>query len=117
MRIIITESRLKSYINNRLDYDLSDRIEIIDKPLNAPTITRYVFSDRDEFVYNLVTWGPMYVFTSPNNNDYLAQKRKDGDWFVYDIFGNRISENELLSKMGIDFGIPLDKIIKHYVTK
>jgi hypothetical protein len=40
-----------------------------------------------------------------------------GDWYIYDIFDNRISENELLSKMGIDFGIPLDKIIKHYVTK
>jgi len=117
MKLIITESKLKSYIDNRLDYDLSDRIEVVDKPLNAPTITRYVFPDRNSFVYNLVNWGPMYVFTSPNNNDYLAQKRMKGDWYIYDIFDNRISENELLSKMGIDLGIPLDKIIKYYVRK
>lgn len=115
MKIVITESKLKSYINNHLDYNLSDRIEVIDKPLKRPTITRYIFSNSS-FLYSLVTWGPMYVFTSPSNDDYLAQKR-EGDWHIFDIYGDSLSENVLLSNMGIHFGVPLDKIIKYYVKK
>lgn len=121
MKVLIQESKLKSFIDNQLDYDLSDRIETVDSWEGAPRKVRYMFGSKDRFNYLLNNYGPMYFLNSPNreSENYLVQHRKndEGEWYwdIKDYWNNPIDDDTVMASLGLNFGIPIGKLIKYYV--
>jgi hypothetical protein len=120
MKVLIQESKLKSFIDNQLDYDLSDRIETIDSWLGAPQMVRYMFGSKDRFNNLLNNYGPMYFFHSPKDSEnYLIHHRRndEGEWYwdIKDIYNNPIDDDTVMASLGLNFGIPVGKLIKYYV--
>jgi hypothetical protein len=120
MKVLIQESKLKSFIDNQLDYNLSDRIEIVDSWEGAPREVRYMFGSKASFIYLLNNYGPMYIFNSPiESENYLVQHRKndEGEWYwdIKDYWNNPIDDDTVMDSLGLNFGIPVGKLIKYYV--
>jgi hypothetical protein len=121
MKVLIQESKLKSFIDNQLDYNLSDRIEVVDSWEGAPPKVRYMFGGKNQFNYLLNNYGPMFFFISPNfeSENYLVQHRKndEGEWYwdIKDYWNKPIDEATVMDSLGLNFGIPVGKLIKHYV--
>jgi hypothetical protein len=120
MKVLIQESKLKSFIYNQLDYDLSDRIETVDSWEGAPMKVRYMFVSKQRFNHLLNNYGPMYFFSSPEENEnYIVQHRKndEGEWYwdIKDYWNNPIDEYVVMRSLGLNFGIPIEKLIKYYV--
>lgn len=127
MKLIITESKLTNLINSTIGYDLSDNIEMITSYYDRDVLVRRMFNfDKDRFNTLLNNWGPMYHIKTPECGDWLAQQRKNREWFIFKnghmiIDGEytyRIDEHELLSCMGLGMlGIPLQTIIDNFVIE
>jgi len=120
MKVLIQESKLKSFIDNQLDYNLSEIIEVVDSWEGAPQKVRYMFSSKERFNNLLNNWGPMYHFTPPGDyKNYLVQPRRNDDgeyyWDIKDYFNNQIEDSEVMDSLGLNFGIPIGKLIKYYV--
>jgi len=120
MKVIIQESKLKSFIDSKLDYDLSDRIETIDSWEGAPIKVRYMFGSKNMFNRLLNYYGPMYLFKSlKERENYLVQHRQNDDgewhWDIRDYWNNKIDDNEVMDSLGLNFGISVGKLIKYYV--
>lgn len=120
MKVLIQESKLKSFIDSQLDYDLSDRIEVVDSWEGAPMKVRYMFGFKDRFNNLLNNYGPMYFFHSSNENEnYLVQHRKndEGEWYwdIKDYWNNPIEESTLMSSLGLYLGLSLNQLIDYYV--
>jgi len=124
MKILLKEGIIKKMVNRVLGYDLSDKIEMITNYWEADVIIRFNFRDKESFDKLLNNWGPMYWIETPDNGNWLAQKRQDREWFIYkngDEIGEyrqRINEDELLDKLGIGFmGVKLQQIIDEFIEE
>jgi hypothetical protein len=120
MKVLIQESKLKSFIDSQLDYDLSDRIEVVDSWEGAPQKVRYMFGSKDRFNWLLNNFGPMYFFNSPEEREnYLVQYRRNGDgewnWVINDYWNNPIEESDFMGSLGLYLGLSLNQLIEFYV--
>jgi hypothetical protein len=120
MKVLIQESKLKSFIDNQLGYDLSDRIEVIDSWVGAPEKVRYMFGSKNQFINLLNYYGPMYFFNSPEEREnYLIQHRKNdkGEWYwdIKDYWNNPIDDYDFMNTLGLNLGISVGQLIKYYV--
>ena len=120
MKVLIQESKLKSFINNQLGYDLSDRIDVIDSWEGAPQKVRYMFRSKENFNWLLNHYGPMYFFNSPEEREnYLLQYRRndEGDfwWDIKDYWNNQIDEYDFMDTLGLNLGISVGQLMKYYV--
>ena len=123
MRIIITENKLVNLINKTLGDKFSPNIQMITNYYDANILIRRMFDDKEEFNNLLNHWGPMYFIKTPECGDWLAQQRKNREWFIFKnghmiIDGVEvliIDEYKLLSCMGLSMlGIPLQTIIDNF---
>ena len=120
MKVLIQESKLKSFIDSQLDYDLSDYIKTIDSWEGAPQKVRYMFGSKDRFNWLLNNYGTMYFFHRSNENEnYLVQHRKNdkGEWYwdIKDYWNNPIDDYDLMNSLGLSLGISVGQLIKYYV--
>jgi hypothetical protein len=120
MKVLIQESKLKSFIDNQLGYDLSDRIDVIDSWVGAPEKVRYMFGSKDRFNWLLNNFGPMYFFNSPEEREnYLVQYRRNDEgewnWVINDYWNNPIDDYDFMNTLGLNLGISVGQLIKYYV--
>ena len=109
MKIIITESQLKSIVENINDFktffkdelgiDFSDRIQQITSTYDVPMEFDDCLGGESIRRY-LNFWGPMYLFEY-DGVKYLYQDRGESEWFM-DEYCNDYVENEIPEKIGID---------------
>ena len=123
MKILIKEGIVKKMVNRVLGYDLSDKIEMITNWEELDSRGKGMFPSKVRFNEMLNNWGPMFWIETPDNGKWLAQTRRDREWFIYqdyynDQYGQRIDEDEFLDKLGIGFmGVKLQQIIDEFVTE
>jgi len=123
MRIIITESKLKGFIDNMVGYDLSDRIEMITSWVELSNGGRKVFNgNRETFRFYLNHYGPFFMFEVGDkfrDNYYVQHQGKENGWFISpEGYPEKMDEYDFLKKLGLDsLGIGLNKIINDYVEE
>ncbi len=120
MKVLIQESKLKSFIDNQLGYDLSDRIDVIDSWEGAPIDVRYMFPSKESFTKLLNYNGPMYFFHSPEvSKKFLVQHRRNDDgeyyWDIRDYTSYPVDEYDFMNTFGLNLGLSVGQLIKYYV--
>lgn len=115
VKIVITETKLKTFIKNKLGVDLTDKVNLVTNKWELPkefnrTITPSALN------HYLNRFGPMYA-VEVDNNTYLLQDQ--GDRIVIVDSNDKIyDEFELMNKIGIPpLGIKLKDILDLYVDE
>ena len=116
MKIVITESKLKSFLKDRFDFDLSDKIRMVQNWGDlSSTFKRMI---RRKFLNHFLNeFGPMYLFTT-DNGEFLYQKQ-GGDILIVDDRDRPISLNKFYENIGFTdtLGISLDDLIDTYFNE
>ena len=115
MKVMITESRLKKLINDKLGLDYTGDVEEVTSAYN-------LLNDFDEcfsYVYinrKLNQYGPMYLITVNDYFKILYQERPDDTDFIVMNNCETPTEHEAMDILGIDvLGITLKKFIEIYL--
>ena len=111
MKFIITESKLKNFINNLIGYDLSDKISIVTKYDDLPLKFRK-YIGRLTINNYLERYGPIFIFETPLKT-FLYQHQSIP--IVVDEHDKTYSEKTLIKHLGIPpLGLSIDDIINIY---
>jgi hypothetical protein len=115
MKYIITESKLKKLINDKLGLDYTGDVEEVTSVYN-------LLNDFDEcfsYVYNnhkLNQYGPMYLITVDDYFKILYQESPDGNDLILINNCYKPTEHEVMDLLGIDvLGLTLKKFIEIYL--
>ena len=113
MNILITESKLKSFLKHRFDFDLSDKIRMVQNWDDLSGPFRRIIRRKDLNHY-LNKFGPMYIFTT-DNGEFLYQNQ-NGDILIADELDRPISLGKFYKIIGFTdtLGISLDDLIDTY---
>jgi hypothetical protein len=115
MKVMITESRLKKLINDKLGLDYTGDVEEVTSVHNLPNYFDECFS----YTYinkQLNYYGPMYLITVDDYFQILYQERPDGNDFIVMNNCETPTEHEVMDILGIDvLGITLKKFIEIYL--
>ena len=120
MKIIITENRLKTLINNLIGYDLSDSIEMITSWYELDSGGQRLFTDgKQEFNWLLNHYGPMFLFNVNGDNYYVQPQGKEyGTLVLSDKKNRKIDEDDFLKILGLNIlGISLNDLINEFVIE
>lgn len=114
MKILLSESKLKSLLYNRFGYVCS--VEQLTSIWDLPIDFRYrLGNDRAKLYLN--NYGPFYLFRN-NGKSYLAQAQENNKWVIMDDSMNYLSETELLQKLEVPpIGLVLNDLIELYVDE
>lgn len=115
MRFIITESKLKSFLKDRLGIDLTDKITMVTSQYDLPMeFDRFITPKMLNMYLN--RFGPMYVIETPKRT-FLYQEQS-GTPTIVDTNDRLYSVNSLMKHLGIPpMGLSVDDIIDIYVQE
>ena len=112
MKIVITESKLKNYIKDKLGVDLTGKIELIQTYYDIPM-------KFDEFLTRWVAnmymnkYGPMFLIKIGNYHWLYQTQGKS--YFLMDEMGNHIDQSEFMKMIGISkVGLSMQQLIDLY---
>lgn len=115
MRLIITESKLKSFLKDRIGIDLTDKITMVTSQYDLPMEFDHIMTPTTVRSY-LNTYGPMYVIETPKRT-FLYQKQS-GTPTIVDTNDRLYSVNSLMKHLGIPpMGLSIEDIIDIYVQE
>jgi len=116
MKFLITESKLKDFIEKKFGVDLTNRIMKIENYDSLPEYFKSLYGPG-HFKFYLNKYGPMYLI-SGNSENYLYQNQ-DYRKFIVDGYDNVISYSEMIEDLGIPYGMGLsiDDLIDLYLEK
>jgi hypothetical protein len=116
MKLIITENKLKNFIENRLGIDLTDKIHMVTNEYELPKEFSYIRSRMLSRYLN--NFGPMYVIETPKGK-FLYQNQGDSNFVRVTITDNRdrlYSEDDIMEYLGIPpLGLKIDDLINIYI--
>lgn len=114
MRLLITESKLKSFFENKLGIDLTGKIEVITNVSDLYGDLRFCFSNK--FLNTRMNyWGPIFLISLNEDTKFMYQKENKDNCWIVDNDCNYLSENELMDKIGIPpLGLSFEDIISLY---
>jgi len=104
MKLIITESKLKDFIEKKFGVDLTGKIKKIESVDDIPDIFNPDTMER-QYRYYLKNYGPMYAFKG-NGKMFLYQNQL-GINLISDQKFNLYSACELFENLGIECGMGL----------
>jgi len=117
MKLVIKESKIKSLIDSKLNYDLTNRIEMItswDDLSNSEQ--KYIFSGDKQWFNSYLNYnGPMYRFLNIKDGDYIYQNQGSRSFNIVNTKNGRdISYNDFIDLLNVPYGIDIDTIIDLY---
>ena len=104
MKFLITESKLKQFIQKKFGVDLTNRIMMIENYDSLPDSFKSLYS-RGIFNFYLNKYGPMYLI-SGNSENYLYQNQNYRE-FIVNSYDEVVSHSELIEDLGIPYGMGL----------
>ena len=118
MKLLITESKLKSVIKDKFDIDLTGRVEL------DPSLYK-ILNDFDlYFSYeglrrrlNMENYGPMYLIELDNNRKVLYQMNYSSNLpLILDNKGDGYEESDFMNLLGIyALGITMEQFLDLYI--
>ena len=116
MKFLITESKLKQFIQKKFGVDLTNRIMKIENYDSLPESFKLLYGPGI-FNFYLNKYGPIYLI-SGNSENYLYQNQ-DYRKFIVNSYDEVVSQSELIEDLGIPYGMGLsiDDLINLYVEK
>jgi len=116
MKFLITESKLKQFIQKKFGVDLTNRIMRIEDYDSLPDSFKLLYTPGI-FSFYLDKYGPMYIFGG-NSDTYLYQNQNYREFIVND-YDDTISHSELIEDLGIPYGMGLSigDLIDTYVKE
>jgi len=118
MKLLITESKLKTFIKDKFNIDLTGRVEL------DPSI-RGILNDFDfHFTYDgllrrslMDNYGPMYLIELDDNHKVLYQMNYSSNHpLILDDRGDSYDESEFMNFLGIrPLGITLEQFLDLYI--
>ena len=114
MKVIITESKLKSFLKNKFGIDLDGKIEMVTNKWELPMEFDRVIAPKVLNIY-LNRFGPMFVFKIRNHGNFLYQNQ-NGLEFVADDNDRMINIDDFYNILGVNkyLGISIDNLIDIY---
>lgn len=111
--IIITESKLKSFLTNKIGIDLTGNVELVTNKWELPMEFDNMMSPTIFNTY-LNKFGPMYV-VHLGKDKYLYQNQGDRS-VIADSKDRLYSESEIMNRLGIPpLGIKFQEILDLFV--
>lgn len=115
MKLIITENKLKNFIENRLGVDLTDKIHMVTNQYELPEEFGYI---RPRMLNSYLNrFGPMYVIETPKGK-FLYQNQSDSNFIRTIIVDNRdrlYSEGDIMEYLGIPpIGLSVKDLVDIY---
>ena len=116
MKFLITESKLKDFIEKKFGVDLTGKIKKIESINEIPNVFNPDAMER-QYRYYLKNYGPMYAFRG-NGKMFLYQKQ-DGIELISDQKFKLYSVCDLFEELGIECGMGLSirDLIDLYLKK
>jgi len=116
MKFLITESKLKQFIQKKFGVDLTGRIKMIRDYNDLPDFFR-VFIPKENIIFFIDKYGPMYVIIG-DSETYLYQNQ-DGNIIIANSLDYTVDYYELMEDLGIEYGMGLsiDDLIDTYVKE
>lgn len=112
-KFIITESRLKSFLSDKLGIDLTGKVSLVTNKWELPMEFDRIFTPSTFNTY-LNRFGPMYSL-EVGSTTYLYQNQGDRS-IIADSKDRTYGESELMDKLGIPpLGIKFQEILDLYV--
>jgi len=118
MKLLITESKLKTFIKNKLNIDFTGRVEL------DPSIYK-ILNDFDfYFTYDGLrrrqlgdNYGPMYLIELDNNRKVLYQMNYSSNLpLILDNKGDGYEESDFMNLLGIyALGITMEQFLDLYI--
>jgi len=118
MKVLITESKLKTFIKDKYNIDLTGRVEL------DPSI-RGILNDFDfYFTYDGLlrrslgdNYGPMYLIELDDNHKVLYQMNySSNSQLILDNRGDGYEESDFMNLLGISaLGITIEQFLDLYV--
>jgi len=118
MKFLITESKIKEFIQNKFNIDLTDNIYVIASYEDLPWKHRYKFNEKG-FNNKLNEFGPMY-YLSYKDLDFIISFQTDSEGkeaSIVELSHTRVyTESELLDYIGLGrLPLPLEQLINIYL--
>jgi len=118
MKLLITESKLKSVIKDKFDIDLTGRVELdpsLYKILND--FDFYFTYDGLQRRLNMENYGPMYLIELDDNRKVLYQMNYSSNHpLILDNKGDLYEESDFMNMLGIRaLGITLEQFLDLYI--
>ena len=116
MKFLITESKLKDFIEKKFGVDLTNRIMKIEDYDSLPDSFKILYIPN-LFDFYLDKYGPMYLIGG-NSETYLYQNQGYRE-FIVNSYDNVVSYSEMIEDLGIPYGMGLSikDIIDLYVEE
>jgi len=116
MKFIITESKLKTFLEDKFGVDLTDKVSLITSTYDLPFEFDRIMSNEMLRMY-LNRFGPIYLIDL-GKEKYLYQNRFNGNEMITDTKDRTISPHQLMDKLGIaPIGISIQDILDLYVEE
>jgi len=118
MKYLITESKLKTFIKNKFNIDLTGRVEL------DPNIYKLLNDFDNYFTYDGLrrrqlgdNYGPMYLIELDGNRKVLYQMNYSSNHpLILDNKGDLYEESDFMSMLGIRaLGITLEQFLDLYI--
>lgn len=112
MKIVITESKLKNYIKDKLGVDLTGKIELVQSNYDIPmSFDGYLMPWVTNMYMN--EYGPMFLIKIGNYHWLYQTQGKS--YFLMDEMGNHIDQSEFMKMIGISkVGLSMQQLIDLY---
>jgi len=113
MKLIITESKLKSFLKDKFGVDLDGKIEMVTNKYELPE-EFWNITPKVLHIY-LNRFGPMFVFKIKNYGNFLYQNQ-NGSEFVADDNDRMIDIDDFYNILGVNkyLGLSIDDLINIY---
>lgn len=116
MKYIITENKLKNFIKNKFNLDLTGKIRMITSQTQVPMEFDFTLSPQG-IRYMLNTNGPMYLIRH-GYDDYLVQPTTNlKEWKVVAGGNGYISESEFFDNLGIPHVMSVGDLIDAFFVE
>ena len=115
MKIVITESKLKNYIKDKLGVDLTGKIELVQSNYDIPmSFDGYLMPWVANMYMN--EYGPMFLIKI--GNFHWIYQTQGKSYFFMDEMGNHINQSEFMGIIGIEkLGLSMNQLINLYFTE
>ena len=115
MKFIITESKIKEFIENKFGVDLTNRIIMVQSYYDLPEHFQRLFTKQIINMY-LNKYGPMYVFHG--YTDSFLYQNQDGRQLIADSTDSIVDYTDLMEDLGIEnMGLTIQQVIDIYVKE
>ena len=116
MKITITESQLKNFINKQFNIDLTDKISMVTNKWEVPMEFDRIITTQLLNSY-LNKYGPMFVIRT-RKNMYLAQDRGKHGWMIANQNDYQVSDLDVMKDLGIEkLGLSVKDLIDQFFVE